>query len=176
MAIFVIVTIAGLVGLTLGIARLYSHLAVQERQVVGTWDQLERLLVQRNGHLQKVCIQADSGPPAVQDLHRSLQRQETARRRGDLTTVAEAEREIRALWDSIYQQPIDINRESLDESTRRVVALDQAIRDTLIRYNAALQTYRHTCRSPFYAPIAWLAGMGRYTPLQPPSSDPDKPA
>ncbi|ADC70522.1 hypothetical protein TK90_0005 [Thioalkalivibrio sp. K90mix] len=176
MAIFVIVTIVGLVGLTLTIARLYSHLAVQERQVVGAWDQLERLLVQRNGHLQKVCMAAGSGPSAVQHLHRSLQRQETARRRGDLSTVAKAEREIRALWDSLYQQDIDIKKENVEESARRVVALDQAIRDTLIRYNAALQMYRHTCRSPFYAPIAWLGGMGRYTPLQPPSSDPDNPA
>lgn len=173
MAIVVIVLIAALVGLTLVIARLYSHLAVQERQVVGAWDQLERLLVQRNGHLQTVCIEAAPGPPVAQDLHRALQRQESARRQGNLSKVAEAERDIRAIWGSITAQHIDIPKEILDDSRRRVVALDHAIRDTLIRYNAALNTYQRTCRSPFYAPLAWLGGMGRYTPLQPPSPDPD---
>ncbi|WP_018863313.1 hypothetical protein [Thioalkalivibrio sp. ARh3] len=172
MAILVILAIVGLVALTLAIARLYSHLAVQERRVVGAWDQLERLLVQRNGHLQQVCTEGgDRGPAALRDLHRSLQRQETARRQGDLTTVAEAEREIRSLWDSISSQGLDLKAEKEGEAGRRVAALDQAIRDTLVRYNSALDAYQRTRRAPFYAPLAWLAGMGRYLPLQPPSSD-----
>ncbi|WP_018861058.1 MULTISPECIES: hypothetical protein [unclassified Thioalkalivibrio] len=171
MAGFVILAIVGLVSLTLAVIRMYSHLAVQERRVVGAWDQLERLLVQRNGHLQRLCSEAGSRVCALQNLHRLLERQEMARRQGDLSTVADTEREIRATWDLILEQPVDIKEEIMDEAERRVGALDQAIGDNLVRYNAALETYQHTRRSPFYGPLAWAVGMGPYAPLNPPSSD-----
>lgn len=171
MAFFVIVTIAALIALTLGVARLYSHLAVQERQVVGAWDQLERLLVQRNGHLQKLYAEAQPRESALNALHEVLRKQEIARRQGDLATVAATEREIRSAWDAVSFQHIDIKEEKMDYTARRVAALDQAIRDTLVRYNEALAQYERTCRSPIYAPLALVGGMGRYAALQPPGTD-----
>ncbi|WP_081610830.1 hypothetical protein [Thioalkalivibrio sp. ALJ7] len=164
--------IFALVVLSLAAFRLYTQLAVHERRVVAAWDRLDTLLTQRNGQLHE-CYLANPDVDLLERLGSCVQVQETARRRGDLLSLAQAERDIRSSWDSILSHPIDSKTKTLHlpkRAERRVAALDQALSEALARYNQAVVDYAAMRCRRGYGVLARLTGFTNFRPVTPPNS------
>ncbi|WP_019625275.1 hypothetical protein [Thioalkalivibrio sp. ALJT] len=165
-----LITLFVFTALTLVALRMYTHLAVHERRVIASWDRLDTLLTQRNGELTQLRRLVTPRVPVLERLHQAIQRQETARRRGDLSTLAESERQIRDLWDDVLSQQADLIENRAEKPVAaRVHALDLAIADRLTAYNAAVSATTSLRSRPFFAVLAGIGGHTRFQPIQPPA-------
>ncbi|WP_018871625.1 hypothetical protein [Thioalkalivibrio sp. ALJ16] len=166
----VLFIILALAGLTLMALRLYTHLAVHQRRVVASWHRLDTLLAQRNGELDQVPRLPGLPASSLDDLHQAIQHQETARRKGDLPTLAVNEQRIRDGWDGLVSQHTDlIQKWSQKPVVGRVQGLDLAINDALAAYNTAVDAAAALRRRPVFALLAGIAGYSRFRPIEPPT-------
>lgn len=145
--------------------RLYTVLAVHERQVIACWERLDTLLAQRNGHLR--TLQAD--PPdsndhaaAANPLGPTLERHERARLRGTMPELVAAERDIRDLLDRIPR-----DRAGAEEAVRRVTVLQQALDDVATRYDEAIDRYDQARGRLLARQLAAVLRFPVYSPLSP---------
>jgi len=160
----VLLTFLALLLAALAAMRLYTVLAVHERRVVACWERLDTLLAQRNAHLSRLLD--DMPAPVVEDRHADalrdlLERHERARRRGLMPDLVAAERDLRAVLETLPSQPSD----HTTDAARRVDALQPALDEVAARYDAAVARYDRARRRPPARLLAPLFRFARYTPL-----------